>query len=112
MPRAAAARAAARPAGPAPITARSVIVTGPPLGADLVPRPDRDQASPLIRTAVDGDEAVEADADAAEDAARAALSARGAPGGDACRPQRGRDRLPGQRLDRAAVEGDGERRAG
>src|SRR3954468_15073922 len=110
MPRAAAARVAASPAGPAPITARlgSVIVARSLLCADRVARPQGPQASTLVRAAVDGHQAVEADADAAEDPARATFPAGGAPRGDARRPQRGGDGLAGQRLDLPTVEGDGE----
>src|SRR4051794_32461210 len=110
MPRAAAARAAASPAGPAPITTRlgSVIVARSLLRADRVARPQGHQTSPLVRAVVDGHKAVEADPDAAEDPARAALAAGGAPRGDACRPQRGGDGLAGQGLDLPPVEGDGE----
>ncbi len=114
-PRAAAARDAASPAGPAPITARcgrSVAMARPLLRTDRVARSDRHQAGPLVGAVVDGHQAVEADADAAEDAAVAASRAAGdAPGGDARRPQRGGDGLPGQGRDLAAVQGEGERGA-
>src|SRR5690606_18779227 len=81
VPRRAAARAAAIPAGPAPITASSVLMTGALLRADDVPRAHRDQAGPLVGAVVDGDEAVEADADAAEHPAGASAVPGGAPGG-------------------------------
>src|SRR5690606_14138910 len=94
------------------ITARSVRMPGPLLGADDVAGAGRNEAGPLPGAVVEGDQAVEADADAAEDATRPSSAAGRAPGGDTGLPEHGGDGPAGERGDAPPVELDGERRAG
>src|SRR5690606_24875241 len=82
----------------------SAIAATSPLGPYHLTGLGRDQAGPLVRPSVDDDQAVEADADPAEDAARPAGQSRGTPRADARGEERGADALPGPEGHRPAVE--------
>ena len=122
-PASARSRAADRPAGPAPTTSTSQATSSAAaasapskapatrLGQHLHAGGDLGQAGALVRPAIDRDQAVEADAHAAERPARRARAGL-AQGDDVGGRQGGGDGLAGQRLDLGAVEADTDRRAG
>src|SRR5579863_5691845 len=112
QPQPAAVTAAARPAGPEPTTATS---TGGASGGaqeagrcDHVAVVDLDQAGADRTMGGDVHQAVEADADRAEDAARTAAGAGTAPGHDAVGEQGAADRHAAFRFQRGAVEGEAD----
>src|SRR6516164_10307467 len=105
-PPAAAWTAAVRPAGPAPTTAtwNGSVIAGLPQDH---PVPDGHEARTLRGAAVDGEQAVEAHADAAEQAARPRPAPGGAPGAHARRGEGSGHALPVSGPHGAAGERDG-----
>src|SRR5687768_16393386 len=88
------------------MSAGEVVTAGSLLRGDHVAVVDLGQAGPLPGAAVHDDKAVEADPDAAEQAAGRAVVPGGPPGAVPGRQQRGADALPRFGGDVGAVEGE------
>ena len=87
-------------------------MAGPFLSGHLEAAPGERQAGTLVGRAVDDHEAVEADADAAEQPARSTLHPGGAPRPDASRHQGGTDGLAVAERHRLLAEAERARHAG